>query len=188
MIGLPDDGESLAAFIAREGQYPEPPSDRSRYQWIEAGLRARREISGIEQMTGRAETATGPALADWFVRRLDLWFRAACLPPEQLAVINLLFITLTPCAGSGRFAGYGIKRAPCPLCPERKRYDNQERFHEYRVDRAGLLVPHHRESTIKDVAAVLHTNPRTIAEWKRAAFQAIEAYIWPPAPGGADVE
>lgn len=174
------DEETLAAFVRREGAYPEPPADRTRYQWIDAGLRARREIDGIRQLTTHEEAATGPALAEWIVKLLDLWVAAGALPPDQLTAIRLRFLDPQPCPGSGRIAGRGLLKAACPACPVPRRYDNEERFYEYRVDPSGRVVAHDRDLTVEEVAKAMHRSTAAVRDLIKAAMATIAARIWPP--------
>jgi len=180
------DIEPLADFDAREGAYPEPPPDWTRYQVVDAALRARRDLGDIEQWTTGEQTATGPALAAWFVKLLDIWVQADALPPRQAAIIRLRFLEAHPCAGSGSFAGHGITTSVCIHCPNPKRYHNDGRYHRYRVDRQGCIVAHNREWTIDDVARALHLSKRTVSEEIRAAMHTIQSHIWPPPPPADD--
>jgi hypothetical protein len=175
-----DDLEPLDQFVAREGAEGEP-SERSRYQLIDARLRARREIDGLLKISTRQEAATGSALSPWLASLLDAWIAAQALPARQREVIRLSFLVEHQCEGSGTFAGYGLSTAPCGHCPEPKRYKNEPTLRLFRVGRDGRLAPHPRQWSIGDVAAALGVCKRTVSADKKAAMATIMQRIWPDA-------
>src|SRR5215207_3911343 len=96
--------ESLAEFDERERQYPEPLIG-TQEEAVRARAKGHRSaLSGsVTSINSREETETGRALADWWIKLVDVWVASDALLPEQRAVMRLYFLTEHPCEGSGRF-------------------------------------------------------------------------------------
>jgi len=183
-----DDLEPLDQFVAREGAYV-VPWDRSPEESVKGDAKRHRTPSANARFTTKEETATGRALAAWWVKLLDVWVAADALPPAQREVIRLYFLTEHRCEGSGRFVGHTLREAPCADCAEWMPGNHQKVMRTYPVDRAGCLVEHSRQYGNEDVARAMNRTDRRgrpdtrwVQDQKRAAIETIRRSLWPPTP------
>ena len=162
--------EPRAAYLA-EDQWPEPPNGTPE-ESIKAGLKAARSL-GVRPITTREETATGRALALWWVYHLDLWLASGALSSDEAEVIDRYFRHDHPCDGSGGRVAPDVKRtARCTRC------DQNVAVHP----RRRRMVAHNRQYGNQDVADDMGRSVRWVSDVKRAAIEKMAARMYPPAP------
>lgn len=172
------DLEPLEQFVARERIYPEP-WDRTQEEDIKGGAKRHRNPAANAHFTTSEETATGRALADWWVKIVDIWVKSDALPWDQRRVMELYFLTDHPCKGSGLFVGRDYRQYECPHCVE---IDEKGEEHPFTVgvDQRGCLTEHNRQYGNQDVADEMGKGLTWVKERKREALAAIRLYMFPP--------
>lgn len=80
--------------MSDDPRYPEPDNG-SREGRIMAALKAHRTLERVK-MTTDEQTATGPALSDWFTELLDVWRLVADLPYVPRRILELYYLSEAP--------------------------------------------------------------------------------------------